>query len=161
MGRNAGKETGREEFLPCRTWISCALELFGSRQKAAELRWVSKFCCIFCMEKLWWGKKGWAGSEREEPGIDYSFCWAVPSQSEADRVRLWLLGVGSFLRLLLRDSRNSSVRTQTWKIPGWARISSQALFSQRTFKTLHCKPDLGIFLKAIRCSLSQMSIWES
>lgn len=104
-------------------------------------------------------KKGEQVLQREEPGIDDCFCWAVPSQCEADRVRLWPLGAGSFLRLLLRDSRNSSARTQTWKIPGWAGISSQAVFSQRTFKILHCKHDSGIFLKAIRCSLSQMSIW--
>lgn len=159
VGRNAGKGTGREVFLPCWTWISCAFVLFGSRQKAAELSWaLKKFCCIFCMEKNCdEDKKGEVAVQREEA----EFSWAVPSQWEADRVRQWPLESAQGQQEQL--SRNSA---PTWKTPpgpaGGAGISSQVVFSQRTLKILNCRPALGIFLKAVSCSLShQWVFWES
>lgn len=103
VGRNAGKGTGREIFLPCWTWISCAFVLFGSRQKAAELSWaLKKFCCIFCMEKIVMRTKRvrWLSRERRQgfPGL-------FPLSGRQT-------GSGSDPWSQLRDSRNSSAGIQ-------------------------------------------------
>lgn len=147
-----------DQLCPCIIWIQQKLLSSAGVQRTLAASSAQKNCG---KEKRVRGS--WVGSP-ERGDRDNAFSWTVPSQSEADRVRQWPVTPRS--RLLLRDSRSSNCSAPTWKIPpgpgGWAGSSSQVVFGQRTFKILHCKPGLGIFLRAISCSLShQWVFWES
>lgn len=87
MGKDAGKETGREVILPCWTWISWALALFGSRQKScwAQLSFKEVLLHLLYGKIVTKGKKrvSWLCRERRQGLFLFLSCPLSGRQAQA------------------------------------------------------------------------------